>query len=270
MRVTTQCQDFKTVTTRDSSSKDDSDYNMGDNEAGHRKGSSDKEYHLNDSDNKQEDQHQYFQIGTNITPKTKWSDDNNYNNEYDGDIDNNKDDKHRLATRYPTATLRLQGGNGSPQVDIRIEEESKKVPDKNDTVIVEDGKEKEEENDESDNDYSKQGTFGKYTNYGCTSDRTTTDEISTNTKDTVDTNKETETDNSSNQNTRDAPNDINDDKDATEIKLPNEIEALSDRKFKSDELTTYGDAFGPKKKKMMQILAFNTNSIQLDEITSTC
>ena len=137
-------------------------------------------------------------------------------------------------------------------------------------MIVDDVKENEEENDESDNDYSKQGIFGKYTNYSYTSNRTTTDEISTNTKDIVDTNEETETDNSSNQNTRDVPNNINNDKEATEIKLSNGIEALSGRKFKGDELTTYRDAFGPKKEGMIRISGFNTNSIQLDEITSTC
>ena len=105
-------------------------------------------------------------------------------------------------------------------------------------MIVEDIKENKQENDESDNNYSKQGIFWKYTNYGYTSDRTITDEISTNTKDTVDTNKETEADNSSNQNTKDAPNNINIDKEATEIKVSNEIEALSGKKFKGDKLTT--------------------------------
>ena len=135
-------------------------------------------------------------------------------------------------------------------------------------MIVEDVNEDEEENGEPDNhNYSKQGIFGKYTNYDYTSAKTTTDEISTNTNNTVDTNEETETNNSSNQSTRDVSNNINDDEEATEIELPNEIEALSGKTFKGGELTTYGDAFGPKKEGMLRISGFNTNSIQLDEIT---
>ena len=52
--------------------------------------------------------------------------------------------------------------------------------------------------------------------------------------------------------------------------LPNEIKALSGRKFTGDEMTTYGDAIEKKKEEMIQISGFNTNSIQLDEIRSTC
>ena len=75
---------------------------------------------------------------------------------------------------------------------MRIKEESKEVPNRNDTVIVEDVNENEEENDEPDNNYSKQKIFGNFTNYGYTSNRTTTDEISTNTNNTVDIKKNKE------------------------------------------------------------------------------
>ena len=109
----------------------------------------------------------------------------------------------RLDTRYSASILRLRGGNGSPQIDLKREEESEVVHHKYDTVIVEDMKENDKENDESDNKYSKQGIFGKYINYYYTSNKTTMDEISTNTKDIVDTDKENATDNSSNQSTRD-------------------------------------------------------------------
>ena len=121
---------------------------------------------------------------------TKWFDNANNNVKYNSDNDDDKDIS-RLATRYPTATLQLQEGNESPQVRMGMKEESEVVP-KDDTMIVEDDNEDEEENDKSDNhDYSKQGIFGKYTIYGYTSNRTTTNETSTNIKDTVDTNKET-------------------------------------------------------------------------------
>ena len=107
------------------------------------------------------------------------------------------------------------------------------------------------ENDEPDNhNCSKQGIFGKYTNYGYTSDRTTTDEISTNTNDTVDTNKETETNNSINNSTRDEPTTTNN---ATEVKLPNEIKALSRQKLTDNELKTYGDAMEEKEEGMMRV-----------------
>ena len=141
--------------------------------------------------------------------------------------------------------------------------------DNDDIVIVEDVNKDKEENDESDNpNYSKQGIFGQYTNYGYTNHKTTTDEVSINTKDTVNTNKETETDNSINQGKRDVPTNTNNDR---EVKLPNTIEALSGRKFKADELTTYGDEFGPPKvKRMLRISDFNTYGIQLNEIKSTC
>ena len=91
--------------------------------------------------------------------------------------------------------------------------------------------------------------------------------MSINTKDT-DTNNKTKLDDSSNEHTRAVLNNINDDKDATEINLQNEIEALSGRKFKGDELTKYGDVFGQKKEGMIQIFGFNINSIQLDDIRS--
>ena len=67
----------------------------------------------------------------------------------------------------------------------------------------------------------------------------------------MDTNEQKGTDNSINQSTRDVPSNTNDDKEVKEIKLPNKIEALSGQKFKSDELTTYGDEFGPKKEGML-------------------
>ena len=90
-----------------------------------------------------------------------------------------------------------------------------------------------------------------------------------NTNNTADTNNKLESDDSSNRNTRAAPNNINEKKDAAEIKLPSGIKTLSGRKFKGDELTTYGDALGQKKEGMIQTSGFNTNKIQLDEIRST-
>ena len=134
----------------------------------------------------------------------------------------------------------MQGSSGPPQAKMRIEEETEKVPDKNNTVIVEDGKENGGGNDKLVNKYSKQGIFGKYPNYGYTSNRTTTtDMMSINTNNTVDKNNETEPDGSSHWNTRATPNNTNNDKDTTEIKLTNEIEALSGKKFIGDELPTY-------------------------------
>ena len=115
---------------------------------------------------------------------------------YDGDNDNEEDDMPRLATKNPTDRLRLQGGNGRPQVETVPEEDFKEVPNKDDIVIMEDFNEEEEENNKSGNhDYSKQGIFGKFTNYGYTKHRTTTNEVAIDTNDTADTNKETETDN---------------------------------------------------------------------------
>lgn len=53
-----------------------------------------------------------------------------------------------------------------------------------------DGKENKKGNEKSTKEYSKQEIFGKYTNYGYTSDRTTiTDMMSVNTNNTVDINK---------------------------------------------------------------------------------
>ena len=52
--------------------------------------------------------------------------------------------------------------------------------------------------------------------------------------------------------------------------LPNDIKALPDRKFPRDKLTTYGDVIKEKKTGMIQISGFNTKSIKMDEIRSTC
>ena len=125
-----------------------------------------------------------------------------------------------------------------------------------------------EENDQLDNpNYNKQGIFGHHTNYGYTSQKTTNDESSINTKDTVNTHEEMGTNILVDQGTRDVLTNTNND---NEVKLINEIKALSGRKFKGDKLTTYRDAFGPKEEGMLRISGFNTNSIQLDEIESTC
>ena len=135
---------------------------------------------------------------------------------------------------------------------------------------MDDDKENEKGNKKSAKEYSKQGIFGKYINYGYTINRTTTTNMmSVNNKNTVDTNNETNPDNSLYYHTRTVPNNTNDDNDTTEIKLPNEIEALSGRSFIGDELTTYGDAMGQKKEGMIKISGFNTNSIKLNEIRST-
>ena len=180
------------------------------------------------------------------------SKDEDNNNKYDGDNNNNEDAKPRVAIRYPTATLRLQGGSRSPKVNMRVKEETEEATVKNNTVILEDIKENIAEGNKSDNEYSKQGVFGRYTNCGYTSNRTTTtDMMSINTNNTAKTNNKTESDDSSNQNTRAAPNNINKEKNVTKLKLPNEIKALSGRKFIGYELTTYGDAFGPKKEGMI-------------------
>ena len=173
----------------------------------------------------------------------------------------------RLATRYPTAPLRLRRGNGPAQVVTVTEENPKKGSDNDDTVIVEDVYEDEEIDKLDNHDYKKQGIFGQYTNYGYTSHKTTINESSINTEDTVNTNKEIETDNLIDQGKRGVPTNTNND---TEVRLPNKIEALSGRKFKGDELTTYGDEFGRKEEGMLRISGFNTISIQLDEIESTC
>ena len=104
--------------------------------------------------------------------------------------------------------------------------------------------------DESGNhDYNKHNIFGQYTNSGYTSHKTTTDESSIDTKDTtVNANKKGQTNNSIEQDTREVLINTTINK---EIKLPNEIEALSGRKFKGEKLTTYGDEFEPKAKGML-------------------
>ena len=104
-----------------------------------------------------------------------------------------------------------------------------------------------------------------YTNYCYISYRTTI-----NSDDSVDTNnliitsKEKETNNSNNRKTKESPNNINDYEE--KAKLPNEIKALSDWKFKGNKLKMYGDTIKPKAKGMIHIPGFNTNSIQLNEI----
>ena len=92
--------------------------------------------------------------------------------------------------------------------------------------------------------HNKQGTFGQYTNYGCTSHKTSIDESSTDTHITVNTNG-METDDLSKHSRRDVRTNTNN---AIEVKLPNEIKALSGRKFTGDELTTYRDEIGERKK----------------------
>ena len=52
--------------------------------------------------------------------------------------------------------------------------------------------------------------------------------------------------------------------------LPNEIKALSGRKFTGDKLKTYGDEIKKKEEGMLRISGFNNNSINLDEIRATC
>ena len=92
----------------DSSSDDYSDYNQGDDEIGPRESRSDEDCRLGDSDDKQNDQHQYFLTSTNIIPLAKLQeDDDDDGDEYDGDNDDEEDDMPRLATRYPTDTLLL-------------------------------------------------------------------------------------------------------------------------------------------------------------------
>ena len=93
----------------DASSEDDSDYNQGDDAPGPRASKNDKEYRLGDSNNKQEDQHQFFPTNTNIIPATnKWQDDDDDGDKYDGNNDDDdEDDMPRLPTRYLAATLRL-------------------------------------------------------------------------------------------------------------------------------------------------------------------
>ena len=60
----------------------------------------------------------------------------------------------------------------------------------NNKVIVVDVNGEKEENDELDNhDYSRQGIFRRYTNYGYISHRTTTNKVSINTNETVDINE---------------------------------------------------------------------------------
>ena len=51
---------------------------------------------------------------------------------------------------------------------------------------------------------------------------------------------------------------------------PNGIKALPGRKFTSDKLTTYEDMIDEIKTGMIQTSGFNTNSIKLNEIRSTC
>ena len=72
------------------------------------------------------------------------------------------------------------------------------------------------------------------------------------------------TDDPSEKSTRDIPITNN----ATEDTLPNEIKALSGRKFTGDELKTYGDAMGKKKKECYKSRASTTivyNSTKLGQ-----
>ena len=66
-------------------------------------------------------------------------------------------------------------------------------------IMMSQKKENRDVSTTTNNRYSKQGIFEKYTNYGYTCNRTsTTDMMSINTNNTVDTNNETESDDSSN------------------------------------------------------------------------
>ena len=80
--------------------------------------------------------------------------------------------------------------------------------------------------------------------------------------------KEKGTNNSNNGGTKELPYNIN--ANTAMAKLPNEIKALSGRKFKGDEFKTFGDAIKPKAKRMLCSSGFNTNSIKLDKIKATC
>ena len=80
-----------------------------------------------------------------------------------------------------------------------------------DIVIVEEVN--EDKHDGPDNqDYSQQGIFGQYTNYGYTSHKITTDEGSIDTKGTVNTNEETKTNNPFDHSKRDVPTNTNNDR----------------------------------------------------------
>ena len=99
--------------TRDDSSSDqDSEYNHGDNR-----------------NNNQQNQHQLFPNSITIDPVTsEWEDDDTNGDEYDGNHEEN--DIPRLATRYKTAPLRLQGRNRTIQVETVTKEDTKEVPNK--------------------------------------------------------------------------------------------------------------------------------------------
>ena len=170
----------------DSDSENENNKKPGVNKAEHRISSNNEKYLLDINENEQTYQHQFFLTNTNSSSKNVWPKDEDDNDKYDGDNNDNGDAKPRVAIRYPTTTSQLQRGSGSPQAKMRREEETKKVPDKNDIAIVDNGKENEEENEQSANKYSKQGIIEKYTSCGYTSNRTSTiDMMSINTNGTV-------------------------------------------------------------------------------------
>ena len=106
-------------------------------------------------------------------------------------------------------------GNWSPQVKTATKEKHKEVSDHTDTVIVNDIDEEEEHYQLDNNGYTKRETFGQYINYGYTSQEHGIDESGIDTDNTVHTKQKTDNNNSSNQSTRDVPNDISNDKEAT-------------------------------------------------------
>ena len=96
-----------------------------------------EECHLDISDNQQEYQYQSFLSNTNSRSANIWFNNDDNTNEYDRDDNANGGAKSRVATKYSSSTLQLRGGSKSPRAKMRIEEETKKVSDKNDTMIVE-------------------------------------------------------------------------------------------------------------------------------------
>lgn len=127
-----------------------------------------------------------------------------YRSDSSSDNDNPKSTKTK---QNPTSINRGAAAAFNQKTRNKSMYNEKEDNENDDIVIVKDiNDEGEEENDEPDNrDYGKQGIF--------------------------------ETNNSNNQITRNLPNNINND--GEEVKLPNEIKALSGRKFKGNKLNTY-------------------------------